>query len=118
MPSSEQNYLGHYLEIFRVLGTQSQINQRKLAQELNMSLGKLNYCLNALIKKGWVKAVNFKNSKHKLAYSYILTPAGIEQKARLTLAFLRQKTKEYEELGQTINILRQELALGSESHEE
>ena len=66
MPSNEQ----HYLEIFRILETESRVNQRKLAQELNVSLGKLNYCLNALIKKGWVKAANFKNSRHKLAYAY------------------------------------------------
>ena len=109
MSSTEKHHLEHYLEIFRILGRESEINQRKLAQKLNMSLGKLNYCLNALIKKGWVKAANFKNSKRKLAYAYILTPAGIEEKARLTLTFLRQKTKEYEELGQTINVLRQEL---------
>ena len=63
-----------------------------------MSLGKVNYCLQSLIKKGFIKISNFKNSKHKIQYSYLLTPKGIEEKTKLTIKFFKAKTKEYEAL--------------------
>ncbi len=100
----------HYLDIFRILKEQPQINQRTLSQRLRISLGKANYCLNALIDKGWVKAVNFKNSKNKLAYRYMLTPSGIEAKTRLTFEYLRKKNQEYEELKKTIASLQEEIS--------
>lgn len=74
------------------------MSQRDLARELGISLGKVNYCLRGLIEKGWVKARNFKNNRNKLAYMYLLTPGGLEEKTRLTLAFLRSRLQELETL--------------------
>ena len=77
---------------------------------MGVSLGKVNYCINALIKKGLVKARNFRNSRNKLAYAYLLTPRGIEQKSDVTVQFLRRKVAEYEALKYEIAELRQEVA--------
>jgi EPS-associated MarR family transcriptional regulator len=84
-------------------------SQRELARELGVSLGKANYCIRALIDKGWVKLRNFKNSERKSAYAYVLTPSGIEEKANVTLAFLRRKTVEYDELARQLESLREEV---------
>jgi EPS-associated MarR family transcriptional regulator len=81
-----------------LLQAQPEISQRELAQELGISLGKVNYCLRALLVKGLLKAQNFKNSKNKLAYAYVLTPAGITARAELTTEFLQVKVREYERL--------------------
>ena len=96
-------------EIFRALNEHPNINQRELASRLGISLGKMNYCLQALIGKGWVKARNFKNSKNKLAYAYFITPAGIEEKARLTFRYLKRKLKEHDELVRVIDELKDEV---------
>ena len=79
----------HY-RLLRLLDSSPNLSQRELARELGVSLGKVNYCVNALIEKGWVKARNFRNSNNKLAYAYLLTPRGIEQKAAITVYFLRR----------------------------
>lgn len=73
-------------------------SQRDLADELGFSLGKLNYCLNALKNKGLVKFTNFKNNKNKSNYIYVLTPKGISEKTKLTVNFMKQKMKEYDDL--------------------
>ena len=73
-------------------------SQRKLADELGFSLGKLNYCLNALKKKGMVKIENFQKHPNKTNYLYILTPRGIKEKTKLTIAFMDRMMKEYDEL--------------------
>jgi EPS-associated MarR family transcriptional regulator len=86
------------LRTLQLLEQQPQLNQRELAQELGVSLGKANYCLRALLGKGFLKAQNFKNSKNKLAYAYVLTPAGISARAELTAEFLKIKMQEYERL--------------------
>lgn len=75
-----------------------EISQRELAEKLGISLGKVNYCLKSVIQKGWVKVNNFRNSQNKTAYSYILTPGGIELKARLTIDYIRIKMQEYEDI--------------------
>ena len=80
-----------------------------VAEELGISLGKTNYCLKALINKGMIKAKNFKNSANKRAYLYILTPKGIETKARISIKFLQRKTEEYEALRLEIEELKTEL---------
>lgn len=85
-------------------------SQRKLSERCGVSLGSIHYCLNALIEKGYVKAQNFKNAQNKLAYAYILTPAGISLKKELTIAFLRRKQEEYEALQQEIKALEEDLA--------
>lgn len=98
------------LAILRTLERQPDISQRELATQMGVSLGKANYCLRALIEKGCVKLENFRRSNNKLAYAYILTPRGIEEKARVTRAFLRRKEAEYEHIRQEIEVLRREVA--------
>ena len=86
------------LDLLRKISKKPQVSQRKLAGELGFSLGKLNYCLNALKKKGLVKIKNFKNNKNKINYIYVLTPKGITKKSKLTVNFMKRKMREYEEL--------------------
>jgi len=85
-------------------------SQRSLSQTIGMSLGSVNFCLNALIKKGLVKVENFKNNDNKLAYAYLLTPKGVKEKSKLTAKFLRHKMQEYERLHEEIFALEAELA--------
>lgn len=84
------------------------LSQREVARRLGISLGKVNYCLKALMDKGWIKAANFTNSRNKRAYMYLLTPRGIEAKARLTSEFLKIKLHEYEALKEEIEQIRRE----------
>tara|TARA_B110000027_G_C16122551_1_gene304246 strand:+ start:5305 stop:5637 length:333 start_codon:yes stop_codon:yes gene_type:complete len=86
------------LNLLRKIKTKPNATQRELAEELGFSLGKLNYCLKALIGKGLVKIKNFKNNPKKLNYAYILTPRGIIKKTTLTINFMNRKIQEYEEL--------------------
>jgi EPS-associated MarR family transcriptional regulator len=74
---------------------------------LGISLGKVNYCLQSLIKKGFIKVKNFKNSKNKIQYTYLLTSKGIEEKTKLTIEFLKAKTKEYEILKKEVDKLNE-----------
>ena len=85
------------------------MTQRELASELDVSLGKVNYCLKAMVEKGWIKIQNFKKSNNKLAYLYLLTPKGIEQKAYITVNFLKRKITEYETLEKEIKDLKAEV---------
>jgi len=98
----------HY-NLLSILEMQPDISQRQLASQLDISLGKANYCLKALLDKGWVKARNFKNSQNKWAYAYLLTPQGIEQKTRMAGEFLKCKLVEYEALKQEIERLEVEV---------
>ena len=86
------------------------LSQRVLAKELGISLGRVNYCLQALMQKGLIKAGNFHHSKNKRMYMYILTPQGIEEKAKATVRFLRRKMKENEVIVAEIEQLRGEIA--------
>jgi EPS-associated MarR family transcriptional regulator len=97
----------HY-KLMRLLEANPQMSQRDAARELGVSLGKVNYCLRALVKKGWIKATNFTNSRNKAAYMYLLTPRGIEEKADLTVRFLQIKVQEYEALREEISQMRRE----------
>ena len=94
--------------LLKLLQADPHLSQRELAETLGISLGKANYCLKALINKGWVKARNFRNSHNKKAYAYFLTPAGIEEKALVTIRFLKYKMGEYEALSEEIEQLRHE----------
>jgi EPS-associated MarR family transcriptional regulator len=100
------------LEILKLLQDQPQMSQRDLAQAMGVSLGKANYCLKALMDKGLVKLENFRNNPDKRQYAYLLTPAGIEERTRITLAFLRRKVVEYEALEREIEQLRGDLNTG------
>lgn len=84
--------------VLRKIKQNPSLSQRKMAKELGFSLGKLNYCLNELKKKGLIKVNNFKKSKKKLSYFYSLTPSGFKMKRSLTINFMKQKMKEYDEL--------------------
>ena len=95
-------------QLLRQLTNEPAASQRSLATRLGVSLGKLNFCLKALVDKGWVKANNFRRSDNKLAYAYVLTPSGIEEKGRLTRYFLQRKLGEFEALQQEIESLRRE----------
>ncbi len=90
-------------EILRKIQKNPKATQRKLANELGFSLGKLNYCIKALRKKGLIKAENFKKNPNKINYLYVLTPAGIMAKSKLTINFMNRKMKEYDELKSEIN---------------
>lgn len=96
--------------LLRLLTESPELSQRELAQRLGLSLGKTNYCLRALIDKGWVKVNNFRTSQNKLAYAYVLTPRGLREKGNATSAFLRRKQVEFEQLEREIAELRQEVA--------
>jgi EPS-associated MarR family transcriptional regulator len=87
-----------HFNILRKIQSKPNSTQRELAEELEFSLGKLNYCLKALKNKGLVKIDNFKKNKNKLNYIYVLTPKGISEKTKLTINFMARKMKEYEEL--------------------
>jgi len=92
-----ENNQDHF-DILRKIQKKPNSTQRELATELGFSLGKLNYCLKALQKKGLIKIENFKKNPSKLNYFYVLTPSGISQKTKLTLNFMKRKMKEYDEL--------------------
>ena len=93
----------------RLLQANPDLTQRELAQELGVSVGGLNYCLKALIDKGWVKMQNFSQSKNKFGYVYILTPTGMAEKAALTSRFLKRKMSDYEALKAEIEALVHEI---------
>jgi EPS-associated MarR family transcriptional regulator len=95
-------------KLLRLLKANPQMSQREAASELGVSVGKINYVLQALMRRGWIKASNFKNSQNKLAYRYLLTPRGIEAKATLTVRFLRAKMDEYEMLKLEIEQIRRD----------
>ena len=100
-------------KLFNLVEQQPDISQRELAKEMGISLGKTNYCLKALMNKGWLKANNFKNSNNKIAYAYVLTPRGLREKAKITTLFLKHKVREYELLKSEIKQLRQEVSESS-----
>ena len=97
-----------HLQVLRLLESNPQLSQRELAAALGVSLGKTNFCLRALLDKGRVKVQNFQNNKQKLAYAYLLTPAGIAEKSALTKRFLTRKLEEYELLRAEIELLVRE----------
>ena len=98
------------LRILRALETESEQSQRQLAKELGVSLGGVNYALNALIERGFVKAENFRKSGTKAASLYLLTPQGVAEKASLATSFLSRKLEEYELLKQEIKALKSEVS--------
>ena len=95
-------------KILKLVEARPDISQRELASQLGISLGKVNFCLKALIEKGLLKATNFRNNKNKLAYMYLLTPSGIEEKASVTIKFLKSKVAEYQALRAEIEHLQHE----------
>jgi len=86
------------LEILRNIEANPNLTQRQMAKDLDMSLGKTNYLMQALLKKGLVKVNNFRTSDNKLGYLYLLTPEGIKKRRKLTMLFLKRKSEEFDEL--------------------
>jgi EPS-associated MarR family transcriptional regulator len=101
----ETNY-----NLLKLLEDQPNLTQRQMAREMGISLGKFNYCLKELVKKGFVKVDRFTSSDNKAAYMYLLTPRGIEEKARVTHKFLKRKMAEFEEIRKQIEELKQEMS--------
>jgi EPS-associated MarR family transcriptional regulator len=97
-----------HLKILKHMESNPHVSQRELAEELGVSVGKVNYCVKALIDKGQVKAGNFKRSSDKMSYLYLLTPQGIEEKARLTASFLKRKIAEHEQISKEIEQLKRD----------
>ena len=87
-----------HFEVLRRIQKKPESSQRELAENLGFSLGKLNYCIKSLQKKGFVKIKNFKRNPKKFNYLYVLTPRGIAEKTKLTLNFMKRKIREYDEL--------------------
>jgi EPS-associated MarR family transcriptional regulator len=103
------------LKILKAIKEEPALTQRELSSRLGISLGKVNYLIKSLIRRGLVKVDNFKSSSNKISYLYKLTPSGIEEKARTTFYFLKRKLAEYERLEREIVELRNELS-GVETH--
>jgi EPS-associated MarR family transcriptional regulator len=98
-----------YFRVLRMLQDNPDITQREIAEKLSVSTSGLNYCLKALIDKGWVKVQNFSQSKNKFGYIYVLTPQGIAEKALLASRFLKRKMSEYEQLQSEIEAVKVEM---------
>lgn len=103
-------------KILKLVELRPEITQRELAEVLGISLGKANFCLQALMAVGVLKVSNFRNSKNKLAYMYLLTPKGVEEKAKVTVRFLRNKMHEYELLKLEIDALVNEVAQSNQKN--
>ncbi len=105
-----------YFRVMQLLEVNPDLTQRQLAEALGVSVGGLNYCLKALIQKGFVKVNNFRRSKNKFGYVYLLTPAGAGEKARLTAGFLQRKMREYEVIKAEIEALTKDAPFASVNH--
>ncbi len=99
-----RNITEDQLDLMHLIQNHSNVSQRKIAQETGLSIGKVNYCLKALLDIGLIKIDNFNKSNEKLNYRYILTPKGIQEKATMTKKFLIQKKQEYDKLNSYINL--------------
>ena len=105
-----------YFRVLRMLQDNPDMTQREIAQSAGLSTSGLNYCLKALIEKGWVKVHNFSQSKNKFGYIYVLTPQGIAEKLALTSRFLNRKLSEYEALKVEIDGLQTEVQTSAQPH--
>ena len=104
-----------YFRVLRMLQDNPDMTQREIAERLGVSTSGMNYCLNALIDKGWVKVHNFSQSKNKFGYIYVLTPQGIMEKVTLTGRFLKRKQAEYAALKAEIDGLTEELGASAKA---
>ena len=104
----QAQHLEIHFKVMRLLQAKPDMSQRQMAKALGLSLGKTNYCVQALLKKGWLKLQNFSGNANKQAYAYLLTPEGIANKAQLTTRFLQRKQQEYILLKAEIEALQRE----------
>ena len=107
MNTSYEDEIRYHL--LKILENEPNISQRSMAKKMGISLGKVNYCLTELAKKGFIKVNRFKSAKNKMPYTYLLTVKGIEEKSKLTLNFLKRKLREYEEIKRQIGELSKEV---------
>jgi EPS-associated MarR family transcriptional regulator len=110
MMNAPQDNATNY-QLLKTLEANPKLSQRELANRLGISLGKVNFCLKALVEKGCLKVNNFRNSDNKLAYAYLLTPYGVDEKAHMTVTFLRHKIQEYDRLHEEIEELKKEVEI-------
>ncbi len=103
----------NHFRVLRLIERRPEASQREIAEELGVSLGAVNYCLKALLAKGHVKLANFRASKNKLGYVYVLTPEGIAHRASLAVRFIERKKAEYDAIRAELEQLRDEFAEGS-----
>ena len=96
-----------HFEVLRKIHKSSSLSQRNMSDQLGFSLGKLNYCLNRLKKHGLIRIRRFKDSKNKLSYAYVLTPRGMKERTKLTINYMKQKMKEYDELKKELNLKKE-----------
>ncbi len=104
-----------HFRVLSLLQANPDLTQREIANELGLSTSGLNYCLRALIEKGWIKVQNFNESKNKFGYIYVLTPVGVAQKIAITGKFLQRKIREYEDLRNEIDRLTKEVQNSNEA---
>ena len=100
---------GIYYRLLKMLSKEPNVTQRNMAKRMGISLGKMNYCITELAAKGWIKIIRFKSAKNKIPYTYLLTSKGLEEKAKMTLSFLKKKLSEYEEIKKQIRELHYEV---------
>ena len=101
MTKDNKNFENEF-NVLRFIDKKPNTNKREIAKNIGLSLGKLNYCLQQLKKKGLVKINNFKKNENKSGYLYLLTPRGILEKTKITLEFMKRKMREYDELKKEI----------------
>ncbi len=111
-PPSEERENDLDFKLLRQIDERGSGNQRDLAKRLGVSVGKVNFCMRAVIDRGWVKVNNFRRADNKLAYAYLLTPSGVHAKMQMTRAFLARKELEFEQLQREISELRHEVSEG------
>jgi EPS-associated MarR family transcriptional regulator len=98
-----------HFRVLRALNESPELSQRQIAKDLGVSLGVINFCVQALVEKGQIKIQNFRSSSNKLRYAYVLTPSGVAQRVQLTASFLKRKVAEYEALKAEIAAVESEL---------
>ncbi len=103
------NQIDIRLDLLRKIELNPEYTQRELSKEMDVSLGKVNYCIKKLTEKGWIKLTNFTHNPNKVGYAYLLTHRGIEEKTKLTFSFLKRKIIEYEILKDEINKLKEDI---------
>jgi len=117
-PALDQSpHLEIHFKVMRLLQDKPNMSQRQMAKVLGLSLGKTNFCVQALLKKGWLKLQNFSGNTNKQAYAYLLTPEGIASKAELTYRFLQRNQQEYALLKAEIETLQREVSAALQSHQ-
>jgi EPS-associated MarR family transcriptional regulator len=98
-----------FYRLLKILSQESNLGQRDMAKKIGISLGKVNYCISELAARGWIQITRFRSAKHKIPYTYMLTPKGLEEKRRLAIRFLWRKVSEYEEIKMQIEELHTEV---------